>query len=184
VQWRDGHTTILPCVLKDGVNICEANDVRFVEYLAQLPQSTSASKRVVHIEHDSTDRNQLLKLIASALSTGKPVVIRCATTPPVHEELTVQYLETFGISRNMAVTVHGGVPLFAVKLLTNSIGTRCRSTCKHLPVSSQVRDHTTIHSGHRKPHEDTVHPRLASGPHGSAKGLLVSSYAIRYDNRL
>jgi hypothetical protein len=146
VQWRDGHTTILPCVLKDGVNICEANDVRFVEYLAKLPQSTADSKRVVHIESDSVDGNQLRKLIASALSMGKPVVVRGATRPPVDKELTVEFLEKFGISRNMAVTVHGVVPLFAVKLVTNSIGTRCRSTCKRLPVSAQVRDHRTIHS--------------------------------------
>lgn len=107
VKWSDGHTTILPCVLKDGVNVCESSDTKVVKYLAQLPESTPRSSHVVHLTRSDYRPEALRDLIHAALRDDKCVAIHEDNSHEPHT-LDVDYLESeFGISPYMRVDIHG-----------------------------------------------------------------------------
>ncbi|KAG1808890.1 uncharacterized protein BJ212DRAFT_1484742 [Suillus subaureus] len=51
VKWSSRFTTVLPCIWKDRVNICQ-DDADTVQYLSKLPESNPESlSHVVHIHH-------------------------------------------------------------------------------------------------------------------------------------
>ncbi|KAG1828584.1 hypothetical protein DFJ58DRAFT_848318 [Suillus subalutaceus] len=107
VQWDDGSTTVLPCIMKNGINICE-EDALAVSFFASLPESLPAtSKNVVHLQHSDrrfTSR-QLCDEISAALRINKAVVIRQVSTPEP-ATLDLEYLEDRGMSDLMRVVVH------------------------------------------------------------------------------
>jgi hypothetical protein len=107
VKWSDGRTTILPCVLKDGIDLCANNDAIVVQYLAQLPESTPKSTHVVHLQSRDYTAAQLRERVSAALRDDKPVIIRADDTPKP-PSLDAEYLEDeFGISPYMLVDIHG-----------------------------------------------------------------------------
>ena len=107
VQWASGHTTVLPCVLKEGKNICEGVDVRVIKFLAKYPESKPGSDNVVHLKSGESNGKLLQERIGDALAKNKAVVIR-APRGYVEPSLDKEYLESnFGISPNMPVTIHG-----------------------------------------------------------------------------
>ncbi|KAG1853414.1 hypothetical protein F4604DRAFT_1686400 [Suillus subluteus] len=107
VQWDDGSTTVLPCIMKNGINICE-EDALAVSFFASLPESLPAtSKNIVHLQHSDrrfTSR-QLCDEISAALRINKAVVIRKVSTPEP-ATLDLEYLEDRGMSDLMRVVVH------------------------------------------------------------------------------
>jgi hypothetical protein len=108
VKWSSGFTTILPCIWKDGKNICQ-EDADTVRYFSQLPESDpQSSTHVVHVhQHDWSSRpDELRDLIAKTLREGKCIVIRGTEKPQV-AKLDVDYLENRGFSRFMRVAIHG-----------------------------------------------------------------------------
>jgi len=107
VKWSDGRTTILPCVLKDGVNVCASSDTEVVKYLAQLPESTPQSSHVIHLTRSDYRPEALRDLIHAALRDDKCVAIHEDNTREQHT-LDADYLESeFGISPYMRVDIHG-----------------------------------------------------------------------------
>ncbi|KAG2139350.1 hypothetical protein DEU56DRAFT_912190 [Suillus clintonianus] len=50
IEWSDGHTTVLPCVWEDGVNICK-DEVTFIRFLTQLPQTLPGSAYIIHAQY-------------------------------------------------------------------------------------------------------------------------------------
>ncbi|KAG2352812.1 hypothetical protein BDR07DRAFT_1497598 [Suillus spraguei] len=106
VTWPDAHITVLPCVMIEGVNVCEDNDAAMVHFLSTLTESKPDSTYVEYIKHIHLTRRQLQHSVGNALSRNKPVVIRGFGNQDV-PALDVEYLETnFGISPQMRVTVH------------------------------------------------------------------------------
>jgi hypothetical protein len=108
VQWSDGSTTVLPCIMKDGINILQ-DDADAVALFASFPESKAeTSKHVVHLQYsDWTNKNrQLCDEISAALRSNKAVLIRQVTTPKP-ETLDLDYLEDRGMSDLMRVVVHG-----------------------------------------------------------------------------
>ncbi|KAG2337143.1 hypothetical protein BDR05DRAFT_1005280 [Suillus weaverae] len=107
VQWSSGFTTVLPCIWKEGKNICQA-DADTVRYFSQLPESDpKSSTHVVHIHHRdwSSRPEELRDLIAQTLREGKCIVIRGADKPQA-AKLDVDYLENRGFSQFMRVSIH------------------------------------------------------------------------------
>ncbi|KAG2357519.1 hypothetical protein BDR07DRAFT_1490604 [Suillus spraguei] len=51
VTWADGRRTVLPCVMSEGINICEDNDAAMVRFLSKFPESKPSSNNVVHLNH-------------------------------------------------------------------------------------------------------------------------------------
>ncbi|KAG2336061.1 hypothetical protein BDR05DRAFT_953632 [Suillus weaverae] len=107
VQWSDGSTTVLPCIMKDGVNICQ-DDADAVSFFASLPESLpGTSKNVVHLQYSDWrfKSRELCDEISAALGVNKAVVIRHITTPePATFDL--EYLEDRGMSDLMRVVIH------------------------------------------------------------------------------
>jgi hypothetical protein len=107
VTWADGRRTILPCVMSNGINICEDNDAAMVRFLSELPESKPSSSNVVHLKRDDLTRGQLQQSVSEALSHNKPVIIRGGGSNSA-TALDAEYLEkNFGISPRMRVTIHG-----------------------------------------------------------------------------
>ncbi|KAG2030103.1 hypothetical protein BDR03DRAFT_987302 [Suillus americanus] len=108
VKWSSGFTTVLPCIWKDGKNICQA-DADTVRYFSQLPEfDPESSTHIVHTHyHDWSYRPEELRdLIAQALREGKCIVIRGADKPQ-QAKLDVDYLEDRGFSQFMRISIHG-----------------------------------------------------------------------------
>lgn len=108
VQWSDGSTTVLPCIMSGDTNILQ-DDANSVAFFASLPESQpETSKHVVHLQYsDWTNKNrQLCDEISAALRLNKAVVIRQVSTPKP-ETLDLDYLEDRGMSDLMRVVVHG-----------------------------------------------------------------------------
>ncbi|KAG1845819.1 hypothetical protein F4604DRAFT_1936730 [Suillus subluteus] len=107
VKWSSGFTTVLPCIRKDGVNICQ-DDADTVRYLSKLPESNpESSSHVVHIHHsDWISRPvELRDLISQTLREGKCIVLR-ALEKPQAARLDLDYLEDQGFSQFMRVSIH------------------------------------------------------------------------------
>ncbi|KAG1777593.1 hypothetical protein EV702DRAFT_1045334 [Suillus placidus] len=85
VKWSSGFTTVLPCIWKDGLNICQ-EDADMVQYLSELPESDPESS--LH-----------------TLREGKYIVIRAAQKPQA-ARLDLDYLEDQGFSQFMRVSIH------------------------------------------------------------------------------
>ncbi|KAG2030709.1 hypothetical protein BDR03DRAFT_986919 [Suillus americanus] len=85
VQWDDGSTTVLPCIMKNGINICEED-------------------ALAHSDWRFTSR-QLCDEISAALRINKAVVIRQVSTPKP-ATLDLEYLQDRGMSDLMRVVVH------------------------------------------------------------------------------
>jgi hypothetical protein len=108
VQWQDGRITVLPTIMKSGVNLCESVDVEVVKYFASCPESTASSKYVLHLSAADMEREDLVEIIEASLRDNKPVVIRgnASNTPT---DITTEWLDRkFGISPGMPVSIHGG----------------------------------------------------------------------------
>ncbi|KAG2110200.1 hypothetical protein BD769DRAFT_1674698 [Suillus cothurnatus] len=58
VQWHDGRITVLPTIVKKGVNIFQHGDVEVVKYFASFPESTPSSEYVLHLS--TADMEQTL----------------------------------------------------------------------------------------------------------------------------
>ncbi|KAG1813980.1 uncharacterized protein BJ212DRAFT_1300851 [Suillus subaureus] len=107
VKWSSGFTTILPCIWKDGKNICQG-DTDTVWCLSQLPESDpQSSLHIIHIHHHnwSSRPDKLHNLIVKTLHEGKCMVIRGVEKSQV-AKLDVDYLENCGFSWFMHVTIH------------------------------------------------------------------------------
>jgi hypothetical protein len=108
VEWSDGSTTVLPCIMRDGINICQ-DDADTVSYFATLPESLpETAKNVIHLQYSDwhLKSRQLCDEISAALRVNKAVVIRQITTPEP-ATLDLDYLEDRGMSDLMRVVVHG-----------------------------------------------------------------------------
>ncbi|KAG2045884.1 hypothetical protein BDR06DRAFT_309225 [Suillus hirtellus] len=107
VKWSSGFTTVLPCIWKDGSNICQ-EDTDTVRYFSELPESDpERSLYVVHINHsDWISRTaELRDVISQTLREGKCIVIRAVERPQV-APLDLDYLEDQGFSQFMRVSIH------------------------------------------------------------------------------
>jgi hypothetical protein len=108
VRWSDGSITVVPCIWKDGVNLCQ-NDAETVKNFATLPESLPGSEYVEHV-HFRDWRSKpadLRELITETLRKNKAIVIRQMESP---EQATfdVDYLEdNYGVSPYMRVVLHG-----------------------------------------------------------------------------
>ncbi|KAG2121985.1 uncharacterized protein EDB93DRAFT_1110978, partial [Suillus bovinus] len=110
VTWADGRRTILPCVMSNGINICEDKDAAMVRFLSKFPESKPSSNNVVHLKRDDLTKGQLQQSVSKALSHNKPVIIRGGDSKNT-TALDAEYLENFfGISPRMRVTIHGLPP--------------------------------------------------------------------------
>jgi hypothetical protein len=102
VQWCDRSTTILPCIMKDGINICQ-EDANAVSFFVSLPESLSkTSQNVIHLCYSDWcfKSQQLCDEISAALHISKAIVIQqVSTSEPV--TLDLDYLEDRGISELM-----------------------------------------------------------------------------------
>ncbi|KAG2336299.1 hypothetical protein BDR05DRAFT_1005990 [Suillus weaverae] len=106
VKWSDGRTTVLPCIWEDGVNICK-DDVEYVKFLAQLPQSLPGSAYVVHAQYCdwSSKPKELRELVNAALRKGKCFLLHgCPESEPAN--LDVDYLERYGMSSMRPIVAH------------------------------------------------------------------------------
>ncbi|KAG1771574.1 hypothetical protein EV702DRAFT_1201889 [Suillus placidus] len=107
VKWSSGFTTVLPCIWKGGLNICQ-EDADTVRYLSELPESDpELSLHVVHIHHSDwiSKPTELRDLISQTLREGKCIVIRAARKPQA-ARLDLDYLEDQGFSQFMRVSIH------------------------------------------------------------------------------
>ncbi|KAG1791151.1 uncharacterized protein HD556DRAFT_1445406 [Suillus plorans] len=107
IDWSDGSTTVLPCIMRDGVNICQ-EDADTVAFFASLPESLpETSKNVVHLHYKDwrTKSRQLCDEISAAIRVNKAVVIRNISTPEP-ATLDLDYLEDRGMSDLMHVVIH------------------------------------------------------------------------------
>ncbi|KAG1837991.1 hypothetical protein DFJ58DRAFT_734089 [Suillus subalutaceus] len=89
VQWDDGSTTVLPCIMKNGIKICK-EDALAVSFFASLPELLPMTS----------------KNISAALRINKAVVIQQVSTPKP-ATLDLEYLEDHGMSDLMCVILHG-----------------------------------------------------------------------------
>jgi hypothetical protein len=108
VQWSDGSTTVLPCIMKDSINILQ-DDADAVALFVSLPESKpETSKYVVHLQYSNwTNKNcQLCNEISTALWSNKAVLI-CKVTTPKPKTLDLDYLRDCSMSDLMCVIVHG-----------------------------------------------------------------------------
>ena len=108
ITWSDGSITVLPCIVRDGVNVCQ-EDATTVSYFATLPESLpETSKNVVHLKYSDwrTKSRQLCDEISAAIRVNKAVVIRNISRPEP-ATLDLDYLEDRGMSDLMRVVVHG-----------------------------------------------------------------------------
>lgn len=107
VRWQDGRITVLPTIMKNGVNICESGDVEVVKFFASLQESTQLSQHVLHLSAADMQRDDIVETIEFALRDNKPVVVRGnAINAP--SEITTEWLDRkFGISPDMPVSIHG-----------------------------------------------------------------------------
>jgi hypothetical protein len=107
VRWQDGRITILPTILKKGVNICEYGDVEVVKFFASLRESTPSSKHVLHLSAVDIERDDIVEMIEFSLRDNKPVVVR-GNRRNAPTEITTEWLDRkFGISPDMPVSIHG-----------------------------------------------------------------------------
>lgn len=107
IRWQDGRITILPTIMKKGVNICEYGDDEVVKFFASFPESTPSSKFVLHLSSADMERDDIVETIECSLRDNKPIVIRGnrRNTP---KEITTEWLDRkFGISPDMPVSIHG-----------------------------------------------------------------------------
>ncbi|KAG1837977.1 hypothetical protein DFJ58DRAFT_846257 [Suillus subalutaceus] len=107
IQWSDGSITVVPCILKDGVNLCW-DDVNTVKNFAKLPESRPGSEYVEHVHSPNgcSKPAELRKLIMATLRKNRAIVIREMETPE-HATLNVDYLEDhYGVSPYMCVVIH------------------------------------------------------------------------------
>ncbi|KAG2063199.1 hypothetical protein BDR04DRAFT_1164120 [Suillus decipiens] len=107
VQWSDGSTTVLPCIMKNNINICQ-NDADAVSFFALLPESLpGTSQNVVHLQYSDwhSRSRKLCDEISAALRISKAVVIRQVSTPEP-ATLNLEYLEDRGMSDLMHVVIH------------------------------------------------------------------------------
>ncbi|KAG2353406.1 hypothetical protein BDR07DRAFT_1496320 [Suillus spraguei] len=106
VKWSDGHTTILPCIWEDGVNVCK-DDVAYVKFLAQLPQSLPGSAHVIHGQYCdwSSKPTELCELVNATLRQGKCFLLR-GLSKPRPARLDVDYLERYGMSSMRPIIAH------------------------------------------------------------------------------
>jgi hypothetical protein len=108
VEWQDGTLTVLPTIMKNGLNLCESVDVEVVKYYASCPESTPSSKHVLHLSAADMERDDIVEIIESSLRDHKPVVIR-GNISNAPTEITTEWLDRkFGISPGMPVSIHGG----------------------------------------------------------------------------
>jgi hypothetical protein len=108
VKWSSGFTTVLPCIWRDGLNICQA-DADTVRYFSELPESDpESSSHVIHIHHSDwiSKPMEMRDLISQTLREGKCIVIRAAEKPQA-ARLDLDYLEDQGFSQFMRVSIHG-----------------------------------------------------------------------------
>ncbi|KAG2359130.1 hypothetical protein BDR07DRAFT_1488640 [Suillus spraguei] len=107
IQWSDGSTTVLPCIMRNGVNVCQ-DDANSVAFFASLSESLpETSKNVVHLQYSDwrTKSRQLCEEITAALRINKAVVIR-QISKPEPATIDLEYLEDRGMSDLMRVVVH------------------------------------------------------------------------------
>lgn len=98
VQWCDGSTTVLPCLMRGGINILQ-EDADAVSCFASLPESLpETSQNAIHLRYSDWCSNirGLCDEICAALRIGKAVVIRQVTTPEP-ATLDLDYLEDRGM---------------------------------------------------------------------------------------
>ncbi|KAG1836496.1 hypothetical protein DFJ58DRAFT_734920 [Suillus subalutaceus] len=106
VEWSDGHITVLPCIWEDGINICK-DDVAYVKFLAQLPQSLPSSAYVVHAQYCdwSSKPMELHELVNATLREGKCFLLH-GLPKPEPAKLDVDYLERYGMSSMRPIVAH------------------------------------------------------------------------------
>ncbi|KAG2083677.1 uncharacterized protein F5147DRAFT_660107 [Suillus discolor] len=107
IDWSDGSTTVLPCIMRDGVNICKG-DAETVSFFASLLESLpETSKNVIHLHYNNwrTKSRQLCDQISAAIQVNKAVVIQKISTPEP-ATLGLDYLEDHGMSDLMHVVIH------------------------------------------------------------------------------
>jgi hypothetical protein len=107
VRWQDGRLTVLPTIMKNGVNICESGDVKVVKFFASFQESTPSSQHVLHLSAADMEREDIVQTIEFSLRDNKPVVVRGnAINSP--NDITTEWLDRkFGISPDMPVSIHG-----------------------------------------------------------------------------
>ncbi|KAG1830492.1 hypothetical protein DFJ58DRAFT_736948 [Suillus subalutaceus] len=106
VQWPDGRITVLPTIIKKGVNICESVDVQVVKFFASFPESTPSSKHVLHLSAAHMERDDIIQTVECSLRDNKPVVIR-GNGINAPAQMTTDWLDhKFGINPDMPVSIH------------------------------------------------------------------------------
>ncbi|KAG2360974.1 hypothetical protein BDR07DRAFT_1486436 [Suillus spraguei] len=105
VTWKDGRITILPTIMKKGVNICES-DVEVVKFFSSFQESTPSSKHVLHLSAADVERDDIVDTIEFSLRDNKPVVVR-GNRKNAPTEVTTEWLDRkFGISPDMPICIH------------------------------------------------------------------------------
>jgi hypothetical protein len=118
VQWHDGRITVLPTIVKKGVNIFQHGDVEVVKYFASFPESTPSSEYVLHLSTADMERQEIVEIIECALRDNKPVVVR-GNRANTTTEMTTEWLDRkFGINPDMPVSIHGEL---SINIAVNAI---------------------------------------------------------------
>jgi hypothetical protein len=141
VRWSDGSITVVPCIWKDGVNLCQ-DDANTVKNFATLPESCPGSEYVEHVHFRDwrSKPAELRELITATLRKNKAIVIREIETPE-QATLDVDYLEDhYGVSPYMRVVIHGKLIVFP-KCVQLHVSNRCRRTYQGLfePIQDRHR---------------------------------------------
>lgn len=145
VQWSDGSITVVPCIWKGGVNLCQ-EDANTVKNFAKLPESRPGSEYIEHVHfrdwHSKTA--ELRELITATLRKNKAIVIREIENPE-RAMLDVDYLEDhYGVSPYMRVVIHGKLTTFP-KILQSHVSHRYRRTYEELFEPIQGRYCRPVH---------------------------------------
>lgn len=114
LQWKDGRTTVLPAVFRNGINVCDEVDIPIAKYYAEFPSSTPSSENVLHLTYKDleSDNSNSLDSIEAMLRSNKSVVIRGLGHHATNGKFTPEFLDKyFGISPYMAVDSHGALKL-------------------------------------------------------------------------
>ncbi|KAG1818612.1 uncharacterized protein BJ212DRAFT_1298682 [Suillus subaureus] len=106
VQWQDGRITVLPMIMKKGVNICESRDVEVVKFFASFPESIQSSKHVLHLPATDMEHDNIVKMVECSLCDNKPIVIQ-GNKINNPTGITIDWLNRkFRINPDMPVSIH------------------------------------------------------------------------------
>jgi len=107
IEWPGGLRTIAPTLERNNENLLKPDEA-YVRRIASLPQAVPGSSYVDFLDVNSYECPfDLVVDIRKSLSVGRPVVIRNFEDSNSFELSELGLLRSMGISRNMAIDMHG-----------------------------------------------------------------------------